>query len=164
MDSTTTSASARFTWEGWSRAGFFGFRPLLSLDTERVPPGRGVYAVLRESTDPPTFLATSRGGRHKGKDPSVDVAELQANWVEGAETVDIGKAANLRRRLAQYRDFGRGHPIGHAGGRYLWQLADAAELVVCWSLTHEEPREVEKALIADFVTAFGSRPFATLAD
>lgn len=154
----------RFTADGWSGAGYSGFRPLLALDTERVPSGGGVYAVLRSATNPPLFTPTSRGGHFKGKDPTVSIPELEAKWVDGAETLNIGKADNLRRRLGQYRDFGRGRPIGHAGGRYIWQLADAAELTVCWTVTLDDPRAVERALIAEFKTIYARRPFANLID
>jgi hypothetical protein len=47
---------------------------------------------------------------------------LIANWVDGAEVVYIGKADQLKRRLTQFADFGGGKPIGHWGGRLIWQL------------------------------------------
>lgn len=154
----------RFTRDGWSRAGYSGFRPLLTLDKDRVPTGGGVYAVIRPTPDPPTFLAKSRGGHFKGQDPTVDIAVLEANWVDRAETLNIGKADVLRRRLGEYRDYGNGKPIAHRGGRFIWQLADATGLLVCWSVTTENPRVVERGLIADFVRAHGRRPFANLVD
>lgn len=161
---TDAISPARFTRDGWSVAGYSGFRPLLQLDLDRVPTGGGVYAVIRPSADPPTFLVKSRGGRFKGQDPTVEIATLESNWVRRAETLNIGKADVLRRRLGEYRDFGNGKPIGHRGGRYIWQLADADELVVCWSVTTDNPRDVEHRLIAEFVAAYGCRPFANLRD
>ena len=162
--SDATPATARFTRDGWSRAGYSGFRPLLTLDLDRVPTGGGVYAVIRPTTDPPTFLNRSRGGHFKGQDPTVDIAVLDANWVDGAETLNIGKADVLRRRLGEYRDYGNGKAVAHRGGRYIWQLADAGELLICWSVTTDDPRVVERGLIFDFVAAHGHRPFANLVD
>ena len=40
--------------------------------------------------------------------------------------------------------FGSGKKVGHKGGRFIWQLKDSANLVVCWKRTEEEPRHVEK--------------------
>lgn len=98
----------------------------------------------------------------------VSIAELEANWVEGTSVVYIGKAggvgssATLQKRISQYIRFGQGANVGHWGGRYIWQLADSRDLVVCWKiLTNEEPREVERLMIADFIDVHGGkRPFA----
>ena len=51
--------------------GFAGFVPFLDLDPKQVPKEAGVYAILRERDDRPVFLAQSRGGHFKGKDPTV---------------------------------------------------------------------------------------------
>lgn len=41
--------------------------------------------------------------------------------------------------------FGQGKPVGHWGGRLIWQLEDVKDLIVCWKvLEKEEPRDVEK--------------------
>ena len=133
---------------------------------------KGVYVVLRESESSPQFLSEGTGGFFKGKNPNVSIAELKANWVEGTHVIYIGKAggadssATLQKRLGQYLRFGQGANIGHWGGRYIWQLADSRDLVVCWkTLTNEEPREIEHQMIADFKAVHaGKRPFANLKD
>ena len=99
------------------------------------------------------------------------IQELKSNWVDKTIVVYIGKAgsdtssATLKSRLKQYFCFGQGKNIGHWGGRLIWQLASSNNLVVCWkSLSSEDPRIFEGKLIKDFVTQYGNRPFANLAD
>lgn len=155
-------------------SGFTGFRTVAHLrDTclKEVPDLPGVYMVLAEPYLVPKFLSVSVGGHFKGRDPTVPIAELKANWVAGAIVLNIGKAggsgtsATLRRRISQYLRFGSGKPVGHRGGRHIWQLEGSDQLVVCWMTTlEEEPRDVEANLIASFVKTYGKRPFANLQD
>ena len=153
--------------------GFEGFKTMGELmDGARtqIPARIGVYVVLRESEAAPQFLSEGTGGFFKGRNPNVSLAELNENWVEGTQVVYIGKAggtdcsATLQKRLSQYLRFGQGTNVGHWGGRYIWQLADSRDLVVCWkALTNEAPRDVEQKMIADFKAAHaGKRPFANL--
>jgi len=144
-------------------SGFDGFTGLLSLDTTKVADAGGVYVVIRPAETAAAFLTISRGGHFKGKDPTVPVATLIANWVPDCHTAYIGKATSLRSRLRQYRDYGQGKAVGHQGGRYIWQLADAADLQVCWKRS-DDPRGTESAMLAAFVQQYGRRPFANLTD
>jgi hypothetical protein len=161
----------------WNRAhldglGFAGFVPFADLPSAGVPRGPGVYAITRPSIEDPQFLVESRAGHFKGKDPSVPISTLEAAWVPDTCVLYLGKAATgktgrsgLNKRLEAYRRFGAGEPVGHWGGRYVFQLADADQLVVAWkATTHEDPRDVEASLIQDFVRAYGKRPFANLKD
>jgi hypothetical protein len=115
------------------------------------------------------FLETGTGGFFKGKDPNVPVEVLQQNWVESSPTVYIGKAgdpgktAALRTRLWQYLRFGVGANVGHWAGRYIWQLEDVDDLLVCWlPLPEGTPSELETTLIGAFRQEHGVRPFANL--
>ena len=154
--------------------GFSGFQTVTHLRDTRlkcVPSLPGVYMVLTDQMVKPQFLAASVGGHFKGRDPTVPVSELEANWVPGAIVLNIGKAggtgsqATLRKRLSQYVRFGAGKPVGHRGGRYIWQLEGSDQLKLCWMPTpDDEPRGVEAKLIASFVERFGQRPFANLQD
>lgn len=158
-----------FTRAGLIAAGFEGF---ISFEQHKALRDRprfcGVYVVLRESVGPPVFLPVSPAGS-KGEASATATREaLSAEWVDGAEVVYIGKAASrkgLHDRLRQFRRHGEGFNASHWGGRYVWQLADAAGLLVCWRETpRDEARRTEERMIAEFVAAYGQRPFANLAD
>lgn len=132
----------------------------------QVPREPGVYLILRLVATPPQFLACSGAGHFKDKDPTVSLTVLEENWVPGASIVYIGKAGGRRglyQRLKQYIDFGAGEPVGHRGGRYIWQLSDHKELLVCWRPVLDRPaRAVEREFIARFTGVHGNRPFANL--
>lgn len=148
--------------------GFLGFVPLLDLDSKAIPREAGVYAVLREMDERPEFLEANPAGRFKGKDPTVATSVLASMWSEGAHCIYIGKASktattDLRRRLTDFRDYGRGRAVGHQGGRYIWQVA--GQFIACWMETPgENPAVLESALIAEFRAHYGARPIGNLKD
>lgn len=158
----------------WSRraleeGGFSGFVPFAALPEADVPQAPGVYAVLRTAEAAPRFAAESTAGRFKGKDPSVAPTVLEQRWIEEPEVLYIGKATTgtsgrrgLHKRLDEYRRHGAGEPVGHWGGRYVWQLEDRDDLLVAWNVTHEDPAVVESRMLGDFVERYGMLPFANL--
>jgi hypothetical protein len=152
-----------WTRDSLEAAGFVGwitFAALTNALTD-VPQTGGVYVVIQAAGAEPECLNSNPGGRFKDRDPTVDAAALEANWVDGAEVVYIGKADNLRRRLRQFGQFGAGKPVGHWGGRLIWQLARTTELLVAWRETPGEvPKEVETTMLADFKAAYSQPPFA----
>ncbi|MBT4361920.1 MAG: hypothetical protein HOD11_13230 [Candidatus Marinimicrobia bacterium] len=151
--------------------GFKGFETIGSMmqnACQNVPHIQGVYFVLNQNHIK-DFLEESTGGWFKKKNPSVEQNVLEQNWVNDAIVLNMGKAggssssATLNSRLKQYMNFGQGKPVGHWGGRLIWQLSTSSDLVICWKeLLDDEPREVEKAYIQDFIHEFGKRPFANL--
>ncbi|MGH6921093.1 MAG: hypothetical protein ACREJ0_25725 [Geminicoccaceae bacterium] len=129
-----------------------------------VPTIRGVYLVLTAGATKPRFLKVGTGGHFKQRDPKVLLTELEAKWVPDALVLYVGKAGTtLRKRLDQYLKFGAGTPIGHRGGRYIWQIDGSERLRICWRTTpYDDPREVEKSLIKVFGNRYGRLPFANL--
>ena len=161
--------STTWTQAGLAETGFVGFVAFAELPLAEVPPTAGVYVVVRPDAAKPVLFERSPAGWFKGQDPSVDVERLERKWVADASIIYIGKAGlgsrggGLRRRLDQYRRHGAGEPVGHWGGRFIWQLADRQQLRVGWKVTPDiDPEDVEFSLIADFVGAYGRLPFANL--
>lgn len=151
----------------WDRAGLeaIGFRGFVSFAEVRIPrhlvlPNeRGIYVVIRPGEGERSFRDSSpaRGGLY-------DVEDLARRWVDRSPIIYVGKAdpvGGLHKRVKQYARRGG----SHTGGRAIWQLADADELLVAWLPTGAETgRDVEKRWIAEFVRMFGKRPFANLDD
>lgn len=71
-------------------ARFAGRVPFAALPAADVPNEPGVYAVVRPSNEPPTFLDRSLAGHFKGRDPGVPVDELERLGVPGQR---VGKVA-----------------------------------------------------------------------
>lgn len=151
-----------FTRAELQEAGFVGWLALQASDVwENCPTSGGVYVVAHPSRASAQFANVSCGGWFKGRDPSVALEALQANWVDGAEVVYIGKANNLRRRIREFARFGAGKAVAHWGGRLIWQLTMPERLQIAWKETHgEDPLSVEAALIRAFREAHGKPPFA----
>lgn len=125
-----------------------------------IPTKGGVYVVTYSARAPAAFLPQNPGGWFKGKDPTVPASALEANW-HNAEVVYIGKADQLRRRIRQFADFGAGKPVGHWGGRLIWQLAEPDQLRIAWKETPDRvPVEVETEMLTAFRREYGKPPFA----
>ena len=156
------------------KCGFVGFKTVLELmnSCKDIPKEKGVYVVLREKNEKPIILGKRPFDCQEDKYPSYMKSELEAKWVDGTQIVYIGKAGGsdqktgLHKRLSTYIRFGKGQRASHGGGRSIWQLADAKELVVCWRvLSEEEPRCVEERMISEFRESHSDmRPFANRKD
>lgn len=158
--------------ESLKNEGFEGFLTLeaLMIKNSPVPKAKGIYLILYTSAERPEFVETGTGGFYQNLNPNVPIEELRENWVENTIVLYIGRAGKgignttLRDRLRQYFSFGRGKRTGHRGGRYIWQIKNYSELLVCWKkITGEDPRDVEALLIKEFFDIYNKRPFANLA-
>lgn len=154
--------------------GFDGFKTVSELmnGCKDIPKEIGVYVVLREKNDFPVILEKRPFNCQEEKYPSYSKPELEKEWVDGAHVVYIGKAGGygqkteLHKRLSTYIRFGKGKKAAHGGGRSIWQLSDALDLVVCWKVIKDgEPCCVESRMIAEFAKEHhGMRPFANRKD
>jgi hypothetical protein len=154
----------RFDVPALEHRGFVGFVRAREMYLDRcasVPSEPGVYAVLRTSSAAPEILARSKGGQFKSKDPTIAVGVLRDRLIRDTPLLYIGKGDDLRRRLRQLLDFGNGKPVGHYGGRALWQLADSDDYLIAWRPV-SDPRAAETELLSEFEAAFGALPFANL--
>lgn len=62
-----------------------------------------------------------------------------------------------------YRRFGAGLPVGHLGGRRIWQFDDHAVLLVGWRVTNDaDDARTETAMLADFRAHYGRLPFVNV--
>jgi hypothetical protein len=153
------------------QSGFDGFVTVAALRKSKrcnVPGAFGVYLVLRPNKTRPRFLDESKGGHFKGKNPTVAIRSLEDKWVDDAPVVNIGKAGprkkrTLKCRLMAYMQFGEGKAVAHWGGRYVWQMRQSGDLLICWKETpNDVPRNVEKGLIREFRDRYHKLPFANL--
>lgn len=160
--SASPAQSKSFDQRSLQKAGFTGWMPFAAArSSDESPRTGGVYVVRYDGADPPKFLPASCGGWFKDRDPSVTPDTLEANWVEGAEIVYIGKADDLRRRIKQFADFGAGKPVGHWGGRLIWHLPNPERLQIAWrEAPGRLPLQVEAELISQFRDENGKSPFA----
>lgn len=151
--------------EIYKKEGFTGFLPVSVLrgNLSTVPASNGVYIVVRENTTAPVFLREGTGGYFKGKNPNVDITQLQKKYVSDSKVLYIGKATDLHKRINQLLRFGAGVNVGHWGGRYLWQLSDSDELLIAWRETPDRDSSlVEISMLEDFRARHGKLPFANL--
>jgi hypothetical protein len=149
--------------------GFVTVAALRSSQFDTIPDKPGVYMILRPLQYAPKFLHESPAGRFKGRDPSVSESMLRKNWVDGAYVLYVGKAgqdgarATLRSRLRCYLDHGLGKAVAHWGGRLVWQLDRAEQLLVAWRAEpNRRPFDVEQGMIDHFASQYGKKPFANL--
>ena len=148
-----------------------GFQEFMSvhdirIDYKTVPRTKGVYIVYRESLDKPDFAEKGPGGFFKNKDPNVSADTLWKNWIDTANVLYIGQTgSSLRGRIRLYMRFGNGEPVAKRGGRLIWQLRDAENLLIAYKeLPNYIPREYEIYLLNEFrLQNNGKLPFANLA-
>ena len=102
----------RSTLEAKGFEGFLTTRELSAGRLKDVPVSPGIYVVISDVAEQPSYLASSIGGRFKGKDPTVAISALASRWVAITDVLYIGKADQLKRRIAQLCRYAAGEPVG----------------------------------------------------
>ncbi len=152
--------------EGWT--GFYRVHQI-SSECAEIPEQKGVYLVVCDRQTCPDILSKSVGGWFKKRDPTVSPKQLEQRWIVGTSILYIGQTGggrsseNLRKRLKTFLKFGSGLPVGHWGGRLIWQLSSSSEFILCWKETPKSnPQQEELALLDDFIGVHKRLPFANL--
>lgn len=152
------------TWDrdGLADVGFLGFVPLIVLSPQTVPTGHGIYAVLRPDDQAPhSFIPHNPVNRSGAVHYTTET--LVKRWVSGANVLYIGKAMGQEGLRDRLRPYSR-KSSSHSGGRAIWQLSEADQLLVCWAETPGlVPRSVETEYLARFRQTYGRLPFANIA-
>lgn len=152
--------------------GFSGFMSVseLRLRPFMIPQQKGVYIVLRKMSESiPEFMAIGTGPLyHGGKQLNYETSFLKMKWIEDTSIVYIGKSdQSLSTRIRTYLRYGEGKDAPHRGGRAIWQLPDAENLVFAWKTIScaESAASVETMLINEFKAMHDFRlPFANMRD
>jgi hypothetical protein len=151
--------------------GVSGFKSVEQLwnDYSAIPNEKGIYFILNPDCSHKKFLKMGVGGFFKKEDPNVTIERLTSKWIDGCHLLYIGQAggngssSTLSKRIKLYMDFGKGKPVGHKGGRFIWQLSHYRTLMVAWKATAStDPREEEQKLLQEFFGYYGKLPFANL--
>ena len=152
--------------------GFEGFLMAGQLRHDRceeLPSVPGVYALLRETIEPPEFMTRSNAAEYRGENPTRPIDELMERWVPGAQVLYFGRACGpgvrslIKQRVKRYMRFGQGRVVGHWGGRFVWQLRDHSSLRIAWkTLEGGDPAQFEAELQRRFREHYGTLPFANV--
>jgi hypothetical protein len=151
--------------------GFIGFKTVHQLwsDHSAIPNEKGIYLVITPDPAKNLFLNQGVGGFHKNRNPNIDLNRLGQRWVSDSLVLYIGQAggngssSTLKKRLKQYLDFGKGKPVGHYGGRFIWQLANHPDLIIAWkNIEGKDTRDEEKRYIHEFESFYGVLPFSNI--
>lgn len=126
------------------------------MNTSDIPGQHGIYVVLRPYPDAPYVFA------EKNPLGAYTLDDLQRRWLAGAPIVYIGKAGSMGGLRERIRRYSRKRS-NHSGGRSIWQLQDADDLLICWITTPGlNARHVEEDYLDEFKEAHGSQPFANI--
>jgi hypothetical protein len=150
--------------------GFISIKKLWNSKCDMIPERPGVYIVYRNTNKEPEFLEKTIAGLYKGEDLAVSILQLKSNWNDHTPVIYIGKAGGpgikqgLKSRLRKYVGTGFSQNAKRRGGKMIWQLRDAPELLLCWKtdIGNKTPKDFEDDLKELFKKEYGKIPFANL--
>lgn len=157
--------------ESLKESGFGGFNEIseLILNPSSIPKIKGVFIVLRPSNSNVEFVENGSGGFYKGMNPNVEISILTKKWIDKANIMYINSAgdsfgkATLHSEIIKFLSFGKGNKIAYWSGRYIWQIKDNKDYIICWKeLPNDWPKGAKINLMELFRKKYGGLPFANL--
>ena len=145
--------------------GFLGFVPVRKLqkDSNPVPDASGLFIVVRLAEASPEFLRKGSCGKFKGKDPNVFLEELKSRWIDNTVVLYIGCSSNIRKRLKDFVNAGKGEANKCWGARLLWQIKGSQDFLLAWMPTGDGWEEMKRQCIQAFKGSHGGKqPFANI--
>ena len=155
--------------------GFVGFAPFRTWAKGMIikpgePDAEGVYAIVRESMARPMFTEEDHSKPRVTIRTAVEAAE---HWVPGVQVLYFGKGPlrratsrkrdGLVQRIYEFQQHGYAGGANHYGGKLVWQIGDADQLLIAWKLLPEGTSEaVESGLILGFKETRGIQPYANV--
>ncbi|HIQ68207.1 MAG TPA: hypothetical protein IAB74_06845 [Candidatus Faecousia excrementigallinarum] len=125
-----------------------------------IPHEPGVYFVMASAHMEISFFAAPGNTGATGYD--VKVLEKKYACCGNKNLLYIGKAAGkrgLRQRILQYMKYGWQEGVNHKGGRAIWQIAGAENLLLTWEVCQNAAAR-EHQLLAEFKNQNGTYPLA----
>ena len=125
-----------------------------------IPDKPGIYFVLAPKDMEIRFLPTAKNMHASFYDVNV----LQEKYAQctDKQTLYIGKASGqkgLKQRLRQYMRYGWNEAVNHKGGRAIWQIEGAENLLLSYEICQDADAK-EHALLADYKRNNGCYPLA----
>jgi len=138
---------------------------LYETKCSHVPLQKGVYFVVVPDLFEVTFSTSTTAIReHMGQSLLYDPDMLKCKFSKTDKRIlYIGKASGernrLRRRLWQLVRYGYGEAQNHMGGRALWQINNAPQLLIGY-LPCEQATQAEAKLLREYFNRFETLPLA----
>lgn len=125
-----------------------------------IPDKPGIYFILAPKDMEIQFLPTARNSHA----PFYGVNILQEKYAlcKDREILYIGKASGqkgLKQRLRQYMRYGWNEAVNHKGGRAIWQIEGAENLLLSYEICQDADAK-EHALLAAYKRDNDSYPLA----
>ncbi len=138
----------------------YTLKELYESDCKEVPKDNGIYRVLVPDGMKIVFRSIAINV-HAPLYPA-EVLQEKFSKCKNKTVLYIGKASGrkgLRQRLKQYMKYGWNEAVNHKGGRAIWQIEGADQLLLQFECC-EDADEVEHRLLREYQQENGSYPLA----